>query len=180
MRARDEVDGHALALGRQRERGGLAGLAHELLEQRPREVAQVEPRERRVAEMHEPQAELPALRARLAFDEARLEQRREHARDGARVDAGAARELVRAERPAGRGQGLEQRDGALDRAERAAHDPLPGGRSTLSTPPSITTVVPVTKSPAGEARNAIICATSSTVPSRPSGIVAATSSTVSP
>ena len=179
MRARREVDGHALALGRQRERGGLARLAHELLEQRPREVAQVEARERRIAEVHEPQAELPALRARLALHVARVEQRREHARDRAGVDARAPRELVRAERPAGCGQRLEQCDRALDGAELAAHD-LPGGRSTLSTPPSITTVVPVTKSPAGEARKAIICATSSTVPSRPIGIVAATSSTVSP
>ena len=53
----------------------LAGLAHELLEQRAGEVAQVEARERGVAEVHEPQPELPALAAGLALDEARVEQR---------------------------------------------------------------------------------------------------------
>ena len=180
MRARSEVDGHALALRRQRERRRLARLAHELLEQGPCEVAQVEARERSIAEVHEPEAELPALAARLAIDEAGLAQRREHARDGARVDAGLPRELVRALGPVRRSQRLEQGDGALDRAERPSHGPRPGGRSTLSTPPSITTVVPVTKSPAGEARNAIICATSAGVPTRPSGIVAEMASTVSP
>ena len=81
-----EVDRDPLAVGRQRERGGLAGVAHELLEQRPCEVAQVEARERGIAEVDEPETELPALSAGLALHEARLEQRREHARDGARVD----------------------------------------------------------------------------------------------
>ncbi len=165
---------------RQRERGRLPRLAHELLEQRPREVAQVETCECGVAEVHEAQAELPALRAALALHEAGVEQRREHARDGARVDLRAPGELVRAERAGGGGERLEHCDGAFDRAELTAHGDRPGGRSTLSTPPSITTVVPVTKSPAGEARNAIVCATSAAVPSRPSGIVTATSSTESP
>ena len=67
----DEVDRDALALGLQRERGRLAGLAHELFEQWAGEIAQVEARERGVAQVHEPQPELPALAARLALHAAR-------------------------------------------------------------------------------------------------------------
>ena len=51
----------------------------ELLEQGPCEVAQIEARQRSIAEVHEPEAELPALAARLAIDEAGLAQGREHA-----------------------------------------------------------------------------------------------------
>ena len=127
--------------------------------------------------MHQPEPELPALTPRLTLDDPRLEQRGEHPRDRARVDLGPPRELVRARRRARSGQRLEQRDRALDRAERSAHGDRPGGRSTLSTPPSITTVVPVTQSPAGEARYAIISRSPRRCPAVRCGMVAATSST---
>ncbi len=121
------------------------------------------------------------LRAGLALDEAGLEQRGEHARDGARVDARAAARArwCRAGAPAAASasssataRSIEPSGGSPD---------LPGGRSTLSTPPSITTVVPGHEVARGRGQErdhlrdlARPCRAG------PIGIVAATSSTVSP
>ncbi len=96
-RAVREVDRDRVVLARGRQRRRLAGLAHERLQVRPRELAQVEPLEHGVAELDEPQREAVAAVLRHVLDEARRGERREEARDGARVDAGAARDLVRPE-----------------------------------------------------------------------------------
>ncbi len=153
-------------------------LAHELLEQRPGEIAQVESRERRVAEVYEPSPSCqrwPRARARRGPASSSVASTRETVLALLRPP----RQLVR---PSGAPAAASASSSATARSTEPSgrSRPPPGGRSTLSTPPSITTVVPVTKSPAGRRGQR-----SSARPRRPcravrSGIVAATSSTRSP
>src|SRR6185437_15124447 len=107
----------------------------ELFEQRARELAQVAPRERRVPPVRQPQTGPVAARAGLALDEPGLGERAEQPRDGARVRAERAGELVHAARPAAVGEQVEQRDRPLDRGDRAAL--LPHAADHTSPSPAI-------------------------------------------
>jgi hypothetical protein len=61
----------------------------------------------------------PVGPARIALDEPASLERREEPRGGARVDAGASRELVDAEGGPACGERVEQRERASDRADGA-------------------------------------------------------------
>ena len=125
-----EVDGHRVVLARHREGRGLAGQPDELLQVRPREPAQVEAPEDGVAELEQPQREPVAARLGHVLDVPRRGERREQARDGARVDAGAAGDLVRAELVAV-GERVEHPEGALDRGDVPDGWLTGAGRGTL-------------------------------------------------
>src|SRR5207248_10098251 len=96
-RALREVDRDRVALTGRGERRRLAGLHDELEQMGAGDLSQVEPREDRVAELEQPQAEPVATGRGHVLDDAGAGQRREQARDGARVDPGTARDLVRTE-----------------------------------------------------------------------------------
>ena len=104
--------------------------AHELLQVRPREPAQVEAPEDGVAELDQPQREPVAARLGHVLDVPRRGERREQARDRARVDAGAAGDLVRAELVAV-GERVEHRERALDGGDVADGWLTGAGRGTL-------------------------------------------------
>ena len=64
---------------------------------RPRDLADFEAGERGVAELDEPDAEPIPAAGRNVLDVARGRERGEQPRDGARIHAGSARQLVRPE-----------------------------------------------------------------------------------
>jgi len=97
---------------------------------RPRERAQVEPPEDGVAELDEPQRQPVAPGLRQVFDIAGSGERREQARNGARVDPGAARDLVRAELLPVR-ERVDHRQGAPDGGDVADGWFTGTGRGTL-------------------------------------------------
>jgi hypothetical protein len=89
------------------------------VEVRAGDLAQVEPREHGVSEVKQAKAEAVAAGRLDVLDETRRGQGREQARDGAGMEARAARQLVRAELGAAVGERVEQRDGPLDRGHPA-------------------------------------------------------------
>src|SRR6185436_9787438 len=86
---------------------------HESLQVRPRQRAQVEAAEHRVAELDQPQREAIPARLRHVLDETRRGQRREQARYRTRVDPRPASDLVRPELTTVR-EGIEHRKRPLD------------------------------------------------------------------
>ena len=128
MRAGDEVDRDRVLVARHRERRGLAGRLDERDEVRPRDLADVEPREHGVREVDEADAEPVAAGRGDALDEAGSGERAELARYGARRHARAARDLVRPELAAF-GKRVEDGDRPLGGANSA------GGRLTSARHP---------------------------------------------
>ena len=84
---RHEVDGDRVLVAGDGERRGLAGRLHELDEVRPRDLTHVEPREQRVREMDDPEAEPVAPVRAHPLDEPGGGERAELARYGARRHA---------------------------------------------------------------------------------------------
>ena len=112
LRALNEVDGDRVALAGDRERRRLARHVDERLQMRTRKIAEVEPPERRVAELDKPEPQPVATRIGDALDESAGNERRELPGRGARVQTGAPRDLVRPELAVG--QRLEHGNGPLD------------------------------------------------------------------
>jgi hypothetical protein len=95
----------------------------------PGQLAQVEASEHRVPQLEQAEAEPVTAGAGNVLDEASVGERCEQPGHGARVDPGPSRDLVRSEldppaRRAGSGsvrivdrEGIEHRDGALDRGD---------------------------------------------------------------
>jgi len=125
-----EIDGNGVGLARDRQRRRLARHTHELLQVRPRERAEVEAAEDGVAQLDQPQREPVAARLGDVLDVPRRGECREQTRDGARVDAGTAGDLVRAELVAV-GQRIEHRERALDGGDVPDGWLTGAGRDTL-------------------------------------------------
>ncbi len=125
-----EVDSDGVVLTRGRQRRRLARLPDECLQVRPRERAQVEAPEHGVAELDEPQRQPVAPGLRDVLHEPGRRERREQARDGAGVDPGAARDLVRAELLPVR-ERVDHRQGAPDGGDMADGWFTGTGRGTL-------------------------------------------------
>jgi hypothetical protein len=127
-----EVDGHRVVLPRHRQRRGLPRGAHELLQVRPREPTQVEAPEHRVAELDQPQRQAVAPRLGHVLDVARRREGGEEPRDRARVDTGAARDLVRPQL-ARIGERVQHAKRALDCGNMTDSWLTGSGRGTLLT-----------------------------------------------
>ena len=129
-RAVREVHGDGVVLPRSGQRCGLARLAHKGLQVRPRERAEVEAPEHRVAELDEPQRQAVAAGLGHVLHEAGRRERGEQARHRARVDPRAAGDLVRAELISV-GERVEHGEGPLDRGDVADSWLTGAGRDTL-------------------------------------------------
>ena len=102
------------------QRRGLARLRDEALEVGPRDRPHVQAREDGVRVGDEAQAEAVARGCVVAIDEAPGHERSEQSRHRALVDRGALRELAHTRPGRQLGEGVEQREGAVDGRERAA------------------------------------------------------------
>ena len=108
-----EVDSDRVVLPGGRQGCRLTGLPNERLQMRPGERTEVEAPEHRVAELDQPQRQAIPAGLRDMLDESRRGERRQQARDGAGVDPGAARNLVRPEL-APLGEGIEYGERPFD------------------------------------------------------------------
>jgi hypothetical protein len=115
--AGDEVDGDRVGVGGQRQRRRLADLGLERLQVRPGQHAQVEAGQHVVGEGEQVRAEPVAAGVGDVFDVARVDERRERARDRAGVDPGQAGELGRAGVAAHAQEGVEDAQCPLDRCQ---------------------------------------------------------------
>ena len=86
---------------------------------RSRDLTQVQPRKHHVSELDQAVPEPVAARLLHVLHEAARDERREEARDAARIEAGATRDLVRAERAVRVREHIDKGKGALYRADES-------------------------------------------------------------
>jgi len=112
--AGDEVDRDGVRLRRERERGRLAQRTLELFQVRPPHDAQVEASDDMVGQRQQVRAQAVAAGVGDVLDVPGVDQGRERARDGARVDPGQARQLGCARVAADAQERVQNAQGALD------------------------------------------------------------------